>query len=124
MPLAFFPQACHLWLQGTSLNLQGYPQELSSQLWWEGELTTVWGTPDSGLCWCGQQPSWCSETSGLTLRPQGQDTDRLQITHLRCDCSSASDTRRSLGWLRFSSGIAAVLGILRWMLEVGNTSVS
>lgn len=60
-----------------------------------GQLRTVWGKPDFGLCCYGWYPSWCGETSGFThsLRLQGQSTD-LQITCMSCDCSPASDTRR------------------------------
>lgn len=49
----------------------------------------MWGKPDSGLCWCGQQLSCCGETLGLarSLRLQGQRTDLLQTARLSCDCS-------------------------------------
>lgn len=62
----------------------------------EGQLRTVWGKPDFGLCCYGQHPSWCGDTSGLThsLRLQGQSIDLLQIICIHCDHSSASDTRR------------------------------
>lgn len=129
MLLAFFRRLVTSGYGGLPTVCRATHRELSSQLWGGGRLRTVWGKPDCELCWCGQQPSWRGETSGLThsLRLQGQRTDLL-IIRLSCDCSSASNTRRSLGWMRWMEdgwrGITAVLGILHLASGVGSMSVS
>lgn len=101
---------------GFFLSLHGHPLR--------GQLRTVWGKPDFGLCCCGQHPSWCDETSGLThsQRLQGQSTDLLQITYVGCD--SIYIRHKKAPRLRFSWGISVVLGILHLTSRAGSMSVS